>query len=133
MTAPAQKITPFLMFTGAAEEAVTFYTSLFDDGEILEIERCGPGEPGAEGSVRQARMVVAGQQVICVDSAMSHDFTFTPSVSLFVRCDSADEQERLWKALADGGTPLMPLGDYGFGSFGWTNDRSGVSWQLALA
>ncbi|MCU1628806.1 MAG: hypothetical protein JWP64_3755 [Pseudonocardia sp.] len=98
MTAPAQKITPFLMFTGAAEEAMTFYTSLFDDGEILEIERCGLGEPGAEGSVRQARMVVAGQQVICVDSAMSHDFTFTPSVSLFVRCDSTDEQERLWKA-----------------------------------
>ncbi|MDT7699585.1 MAG: 3-demethylubiquinone-9 3-methyltransferase [Pseudonocardiales bacterium] len=50
MTAPAQKITPFLMFTGAAEEAMTFYT------------------------------------------------TFTPSVSLFVRCDSTDEQERLWKA-----------------------------------
>jgi predicted 3-demethylubiquinone-9 3-methyltransferase (glyoxalase superfamily) len=45
MTAPAQKITPFLMFTGAAEEAMTFYTSLFDDGEILEIERCGPGDP----------------------------------------------------------------------------------------
>jgi predicted 3-demethylubiquinone-9 3-methyltransferase (glyoxalase superfamily) len=47
MTAPAQKVTPFLMFTGAAEEAMTFYTSLFDDGEILEIERCGLGEPGA--------------------------------------------------------------------------------------
>ncbi|WP_228717574.1 VOC family protein [Allosaccharopolyspora coralli] len=34
---------------------------------------------------------------------------------------------------ADGGNPLMPLDDYGFGSFGWTSDRFGVSWQLSLA
>nr|WP_188646729.1 VOC family protein [Marinithermofilum abyssi] len=29
-----QKITTFLMFTGQAEEAMNFYTSLFDEAEV---------------------------------------------------------------------------------------------------
>lgn len=55
MTASPQpaKLVPFLMFqNGEAHEAMTFYTQLFDDGEILSVERFGPGEPG-EGTVRQ--------------------------------------------------------------------------------
>jgi len=36
----------------------------------------------------------------------------------------------LWTALSDGGRALMPVDDYGFGPFGWVNDRYGVSWQL---
>lgn len=53
-------------------------------------------------------------------------------MSLFVLCDSPDEQQRLWSALSDGGGVLMPLDDYGFGPFGWANDRFGMSWQLSL-
>jgi predicted 3-demethylubiquinone-9 3-methyltransferase (glyoxalase superfamily) len=53
---------------------------------------------------------------------------------VWIETDSEDEIERLYAALADGGSPLMPLGDYGFSrSFGWVNDRFGVSWQLSLA
>jgi predicted 3-demethylubiquinone-9 3-methyltransferase (glyoxalase superfamily) len=129
-----QKLTPFLMFQkGDAEEAMTFYTELFDDGDILFVERFGAGEPGPEGSIRQGIFTVAGQQVRVFDSPPQHDFDFTPSMSLFVRCASREEQEKLWAGLSEGGTPLMPLSDYGFGPFGWTNDRFGVSWQLSLS
>jgi predicted 3-demethylubiquinone-9 3-methyltransferase (glyoxalase superfamily) len=129
-----QKLTPFLMFQkGDAEAAMTFYTGLFDDGEVLVAERFGPGEPGPEGGIKQGVFRVAGQQLRCLDSPAVHEFDFTPSLSLFVRCGSREELEKLWAGLSEGGVALMPLDDYGFGPFGWTNDRFGVSWQLSSA
>ncbi|MEV4225168.1 VOC family protein [Nonomuraea sp. NPDC049725] len=130
----SQKITTFLMFEGKAEEAMTFYVSLFDDAEIVAVTRYGPGGPGAEGSVLHATFRLAGQEYMAIDSAVRHEFTFTPSMSLYVQCESADEIERLYAALSEGGAALMPLGDHGFSKrFGWVNDRFGVSWQLNLA
>ena len=110
----SRKITTFLMFEGNAEDAMTFYISLFDDAEVIGISRYGAAGPGKEGSVQ-------------------HDFTFTPAVSLFVQCQDEAELDRLFAALAEQGAVLMPLGDYGFSpKFGWVNDRFGVSWQLNL-
>ncbi|MGW5373019.1 VOC family protein [Streptomyces sp. NPDC004009] len=129
----SQKITTFLMFEGNAEEAMTFYTSLFDDAEIVSITRYGADGPGAEGSVQHATFSLAGEQIMCVDSPVKHGFTFTPAVSLFVQCADEAEIDRLYAALAEQGSALMPLGDHGFSAkFGWVNDRFGVSWQLNL-
>jgi predicted 3-demethylubiquinone-9 3-methyltransferase (glyoxalase superfamily) len=70
---------------------------------------------------------------MCIDSYVKHDFAFTPSVSLYVRCEDETEINRLYAALAEQGSELMPLGSYGFSTkFGWVNDRFGVSWQLDL-
>jgi predicted 3-demethylubiquinone-9 3-methyltransferase (glyoxalase superfamily) len=129
-----QKITTFLMFEGKAEEAMRFYTSLFADSEVLSITRYGPAEAGPEGTVQLASFALAGQPFMCIDSAVSHNFTFTPSMSLYVQCDSDDEIERLYGALREGGQVLMPLDSYDFSAkFGWVNDPFGVSWQLNLA
>jgi predicted 3-demethylubiquinone-9 3-methyltransferase (glyoxalase superfamily) len=131
--ATPQKITTFLMFEGNAEEAMTFYTSLFDDAEISSITRYGADGPGKDGSVQQATFTLAGQVFMCIDSPVHHDFRFTPAVSLFVHCANEAEIDRLYAALAEQGTELMPLGSHGFSAkFGWINDRFGVSWQLNL-
>ncbi|GAA4929947.1 putative 3-demethylubiquinone-9 3-methyltransferase (glyoxalase superfamily) [Nonomuraea thailandensis] len=129
------KVTTFLMFqNGDAEEAMNFYVSLFDDGKVVSVERYGPGEPGPEGTVKHALFTLAGREYMCIDSVPKHDFTFTPSMSLFVDCDSEEQIQRLYDALGEGRQALMPLGSYGFGTkFGWVNDRFGVSWQLSLA
>ena len=130
----AQKITTFLMFEGGAEEAMNFYLSLFDDAEVVAITRYGAEGPGPEGSVMHATFALAGQQIMCSDSFVHHEFSFTPSVSLFVDCADEAELERLYTALSEKGAVLMPLGEYGFSrKFGWVNDRYGVSWQLNLA
>jgi len=118
---------PFLMFQyGEAEEAVRFYTGLFDDGEILTLAHT------PEGKVAQAVFRVAGQRVRAFDSPVEHAWDFTPGVSLFVTCDSSAQQEKLVAALVEGGATMMPLDDYGFGPFAFLSDRYGVSWQLAL-
>jgi predicted 3-demethylubiquinone-9 3-methyltransferase (glyoxalase superfamily) len=130
------KARPFLMFEGRAEQAMTFYVSLFPDSQLLNLERFGPDGPGGPdkaGTVLRGLIRVGGLDVMCFDSPVKHAFTFTPSVSLFV--DFGDEAglRRVAAALSEGGQALMPLDNYGFSRlFVWLNDRYGVSWQLNL-
>lgn len=127
------KVNPFLMFQGHAEEAMNHYISLIEDSEIRGLVRYGANEPGEEGSVKQAAFSLKGQEFMCMDSNVKHDFTFTPSFSIFITCDTEEEIDRLYQGLADGGSILMPLGEYGFSrTFGWVADKFGVSWQLNL-
>ncbi|EIJ79949.1 3-demethylubiquinone-9 3-methyltransferase [Bacillus methanolicus PB1] len=129
-----QKITTFLMFSGQAEEAMNHYISIFDQSEIISIERYGLNEEGAEGTVKHAKFSLNGQEFMCIDSSVKHDFTFTPAISLYVTCDTEDEIDRVFEKLSQDGTVLMPLGAYPFSEkFGWVQDKYGVSWQLSLA
>ena len=127
-----QSIRPFLMFEGKADEAMSFYVSVFG-GKIDDVTRYAAGQAGAEGSVMRASFTIGNQSVVCIDSPAKHGFTFTPSFSMFVECDSDKELETFYAKLVEGGSALMPLGEYGFSRrFGWVNDRFGVSWQLNL-
>ena len=128
-----QKITPLLMFEGTAEAAMNLYVSLFDDASIGTIVRYGKDGPGAERSVMFALMSIAGQQFMCLDSAVRHAFTFTPSLSLYVDCATDEEITRLAERLGEGGSFLMPLGSHPFArKFAWLTDRFGVSGLLSL-
>jgi predicted 3-demethylubiquinone-9 3-methyltransferase (glyoxalase superfamily) len=121
------------MFYGVAEEAMSFYVSLFRGSEVRNVERYGPGEQGAEGSIKIADFTVGGQQFRCIDSPVKHAFSFTPAISIFVECEDEAELDKTFEELSAGGEVLMPVGDYGFSrKFGWVNDRFGVSWQLNL-
>ena len=128
-----RQISTFLMFEGKAEEAMQFYVSLFKQSAVTAIAKYGPGEMGAEGSVKKASFKLAGHEMACIDSPTKHAFTFTPSTSLFVQCEDEAEIGRTFAALSEGGMVLMPPGNYGFSTkFAWLNDRFGVSWQLNL-
>lgn len=128
-----EKVTPFLMFEGNAEEAMIFYTSLVQDSNIISISKYGADGPGKEGTVFQATFTIKGQEFMCIDSYVNHEFTFTPSFSIFLTCSTEEEIDLLFEKLTDKGSVLMPLGDYSFSKkFGWTVDRFGVSWQLSL-
>jgi len=128
-----KNVMPFLMFEGTAEEAMNFYTSVIEDSAITSITRYGPNENGTEGSVMQATFTLKGQSFMCIDSHVKHQFTFTPSFSIFVVCDTEEELEQLYTQLSSGGKLLMPMDNYGFSKkFAWVNDKFGVSWQLNL-
>jgi predicted 3-demethylubiquinone-9 3-methyltransferase (glyoxalase superfamily) len=131
-------LTPFLMFCGdqhgKAEEAIRAYCAIFEDGRIVTIDRYGADDMGPEGTVRVATFELGGHPVMAIDSAAPHAFSFTPAISLWVECSSSDELERVSAALGDGGSMLMPPGDYGFSErFCWVADRYGVTWQLNVA
>jgi len=125
-------LTPFLMFTGQAEEAMRFYVSVFPDGHILNVEHFSAGEDGTEGTIKRATFRLAGQAFVCIDSPPMHDFDFTPSVSFCLDCDTVNQLDSLYEALAEGGQVFMPVATYPFAQrFVWLADRYGVSWQLS--
>ncbi|SIS45490.1 VOC family protein [Salimicrobium flavidum] len=123
-----KNVTPFLMFQEQnAEEAMNFYTSLFDDASIEHIKRY------EDGTVMEGFFTLSGQGFRCTDSPIEHNFAFTPSFSTFIDCETVAEFDKLYEALQENGEVLMPEGDYGFSpKFAWVNDRFGVSWQINL-
>jgi predicted 3-demethylubiquinone-9 3-methyltransferase (glyoxalase superfamily) len=131
-----QRLAPCLMFVGdqcgKAEEAMELYVSAFEGSRVIDVERFGPDDEGERG-IKHARFEVAGREVVAMDSAGPHPFSFTPAVSLVVECDGEQELDAAWTRLIDGGTVLMPLQAYDFSpKFGWLQDRFGVTWQLSL-
>jgi predicted 3-demethylubiquinone-9 3-methyltransferase (glyoxalase superfamily) len=119
-------VTPFLMFEGRCAEAVAFYIATLG-GEVVSMQH------RPDGAVQHTVFTLRGREHRAIDSPAKHAFSFTPSLSLFVDCADEAEIDRLYAAFAEGGSALMPLGDYGFSKkFGWLNDRFGVSWQLNL-
>jgi hypothetical protein len=72
-TKDSNPIRPFLMFSGErhgqAEAAINFYTSIFPNSRIISIEKYGPKQVEPEGTVRCARFVLNGQELMAIDSA----------------------------------------------------------------
>lgn len=127
-----QQLTPHLMFQdGRAEEALNFYVELFG-GETILLLHYGEEAGEMEGKVQIATINIAGQQLNIMDSSAVHEFDFTPSMSLFFRCESQEQLDKLYARLNDGGYAMMPKDDYGFGPYAWLADRYGVSWQLSF-
>ncbi len=123
-----QKITTFLMFEGKAEEAMNYYMSVFAESKIDKMLH------NPDGTVMHATFTLKGQTFMCIDSTIKHEFTFTPSISLFVTCDTEEEIDRLFEQLSLDGQVLMALSPTPVSEkFGWIQDGFGVSWQLNLA
>ena len=132
-----QKIIPYLWFDSQAEEAINFYTSLFNDSRTMAINHYPEGfdegpMAGMGGKVIHAVFELAGYQFMAIDGGPL--FKFTPAISFFVNCDTEAEIDALWAALSEGGEVAMPLQAYPFSPrFGWIQDKYGLSWQLNLA
>ncbi|SMO79033.1 VOC family protein [Solitalea koreensis] len=128
-----QQIATFLMFSGNAEEAMNFYISLFENSSINNILRYGANEMGKEGSVKLAAFSLNGQEFLCIDSIIKHDFTFTPAMSIHVTFNKEADLDHVFSELTKGGHILMPLNVYPFSEkYAWCSDKFGVSWQLNL-
>ena len=119
---------PFLMFTGRCEEALTFYVEAIPDTRIVSMDK----KP--DGTVAMARLAIAELEIMANDSPPVHDFDFTPSTSTFLQVDASEDVDALAAKLGEGGQSHMPPGDYAFSRrFAWVQDRFGVSWQINAA
>jgi predicted 3-demethylubiquinone-9 3-methyltransferase (glyoxalase superfamily) len=121
-----QKITPCLMFTnnqyGKADEAIAHYSSIFKNGTIDGILRYGVNEaPDQEGKIKHAQFSLNDQKFMIMESAASHNFTFTEGISLTIHCETQVEIDHYWERLTESGAESM---------CGWLKDKFGVSWQI---
>lgn len=114
-----QKITPCLLFHDQAEEAATFYTSVFKDSKIDKIAYFGEEGPGPKGSVLTVTFNLNGTELMTINGGPQ--IKFTPALSLVVDCEDQAEVDYYWEHLSEGGNT---------GVCGWLTDKFGVSWQI---
>ncbi len=106
-------ITPFLWFNDNAEEAMTFYTSIFKNSKVISVNRMGD-------KVFSVQFELEGQRFHGLNGGPM--FAFTEAISFFVGCETQQEIDELWtKLLADGGVESR---------CGWLKDKFGLSWQI---
>jgi predicted 3-demethylubiquinone-9 3-methyltransferase (glyoxalase superfamily) len=109
-----------LWFNGQAEEAATFYTSLFPDGRITTVSRYRAGAPFPEGTALMVEFSLAGQQFQALNGGPQ--YSHSEAISISIRVKDTAEVDHFWDALvAHGGQE---------GRCGWLKDRFGVSWQV---
>lgn len=119
-------MTPFIWFKGQAEAAINFYSTVFPDSKVLQIERYSgdqgiPNETELKGKVLTARFTVAGQDFMALDGGPQPGFELTSAVSFMVLIDTQEELDRVWDKLLDGGQTMQ---------CGWIKDKFGVTWQI---
>jgi predicted 3-demethylubiquinone-9 3-methyltransferase (glyoxalase superfamily) len=114
-----QKITPFLWFDGKAEEAMNFYTSIFENSKIGKVTRYGEAGPGPKGTVMTATFRLDGQQFIALNGGPR--FKFTEAISFVINCKTQEEVDHFWEKLSEGGEKSR---------CGWLKDKYGLSWQV---
>jgi len=114
-----QRITPFLWFDGQAEEAATFYVSIFPNSRIVSTSRYGDAGPGPKGSLMTASFELDGLSFTALNGGPL--FKFTEAISLVVHCETQAEVDHYWDKLSAGGRQVQ---------CGWLKDKFGLSWQI---
>jgi predicted 3-demethylubiquinone-9 3-methyltransferase (glyoxalase superfamily) len=118
-------ITPCLWFDNQAEEAATFYTSIFKNSKVGNITRYGKAgqeiHGRAPGSVMTIEFEIDGQKFVGLNGGPV--FKFDEAVSFQVHCESQEEIDYYWERLSAGG-------DQNAQQCGWLKDRFGLSWQI---
>jgi predicted 3-demethylubiquinone-9 3-methyltransferase (glyoxalase superfamily) len=122
-------ITPFLWFTGRAEEAANFYVATFKNSKITDVSRYGEAGPGPAGSVMTVEFELDGEPFMAInapssDAQVPSDNFSQGKIALFVSCETQAELDELWDRLSQGGKKLP---------CGWVADRYGFAWNLVPA
>ena len=135
------KIHSYLNFEGKTEEAFRFYEKVLG-GKLTEIHRFGsmPPQEGFELTPEQKKLVMHvglelpdGQMIMGSDMlpGMGPRRVEGNNFSLSVHPASRQEADRIFNALAEGGTVTMPMADQFWGDyFGSLTDRFGINWMV---
>ena len=120
------QITPCLWFDHQAEEAVSFYVSIFRDSTINTVSRYTKEvfetHGQKEGTVLTVDFQINGQRFTAMNGGPI--FKFNEAVSFQVFCDTQEEIDVYWSKLTEGGSES---------ECGWLKDKYGVSWQIVPA
>jgi predicted 3-demethylubiquinone-9 3-methyltransferase (glyoxalase superfamily) len=118
-----QRIVPNLWFDLEAEEAATFYVSVFKNSRIVNITHYTDAGPRPAGTVMTVEWELDGQRFVGINGGP--EFTFDEAVSFGITCADQAEVDHYWERLTEGGGQEGPCG--------WLKDRFGLSWQVVPA
>lgn len=129
------QLNPYLSFDGQCEAAFERYAQVLG-GEIVALSRfgempdCGEMPAEARDRVMHVRLLVDGQVLMGSDSPPGrHEDTRGMSVTINV--DDTAEGERIFNALAEGGTVRMAFAEtFWAEGFGMCVDRFGTPWMV---
>lgn len=128
----------YLNFQGNTEQAFEFYRSVFG-GEFLDLQRMS-AVPGLEVSAEEQNLLMHVSLPLLGDTvlmgtdfltSMGHTLTSGNNVSISLEPDSLEETERIFAALSEGGSDIMPLEKMFWGAYYSSFvDRFGTRWML---
>ena len=129
---------PYLTFYGRCDEAIEFYKSaLGAEVEVLMRVKDSPDPPppgmyppGSENKVMHACLRVGQATLMASDGCGFGELAFK-GITLSLTVSDAAQADRVFDALAEGGTVQMPLAKTFFSPrFGMVADRFGVAWMV---
>jgi PhnB protein len=125
------RLSNYLFFTTACEEALAFYARC-GLGKVTEMARYGPGGPAPtqamHGKIMHARFEGAGVLFYASDN---HDAEPMRGSAHILMMDDREETDLIFGRLAEGGVVTTPLGMQPWGDYyGKLTDRFGVQWML---
>ncbi len=133
-------INPYIHFNGNAEEAFTFYKSVFG-GEFKMVSRfkdiSNPDYPISENEANKIMHIALpiGKHNMLMASDTpeimgKHNENETRS-KISISADSKVEADKLFHGLSTGGQIEMPIADTPWGSyFGMFRDKYGIEWMI---
>lgn len=121
-----QKIVPCFLFTdnhfGQTNEAVNFYTSVFENSKIEGVLFYSEEEMKEKNIVKHSQFILDGNVFMAMDGTGNHNFSFNEGLSFVINCDSQEQIDYYWNSFTqNGGQESM---------CGWCKDKFGVSWQI---
>ena len=128
-------VQPYLFFNGCCEEAIAFYQRALG-AELMMLLRFKQApdqsmvQPGNGEKIMHARLRIGGSIILLSDGMCSGVRQFD-GFSLSLTVADAEEADRRFNALADGGQVRMPLDKTFFSPrFGMVADKFGVGWMV---
>ncbi|WP_024799940.1 VOC family protein [Nocardia sp. BMG51109] len=133
-------VNPYLMYNGNAEEAFTFYQSVFG-GELQIVRFADMGDGGGGNLPEEAKNLVAHAALPLRGTdhlLMASDCppgqtvnTTAPAYAVSVDVDSREEAERIFRELSAGGDVSLPIGKTEWAElFGMVTDKFAVPWMV---
>lgn len=129
-------LNPYFSFRDTAEEAMTFYRSVF--GGELSVSRFSEygvsDDPAEQDKVMHSMLTTGtGMVLMAADTPNSMDLAVGENVSVSVSGDDESVMRGWWEALGAGGTVTMPLEEAPWGGlFGMCTDRFGIHWMFSV-
>lgn len=135
-------LNPYIHFNGNAEEAFTFYKSVFG-GEFASVVPFkafeSPEFPVSEKEAKKLAHIslpISETSILMGSDVPEMLGTVNENENrskISIAAESREEADKLYNGLSEGGAVEMPIGDSPWGSyFGMFRDKFGIEWMVSF-